>query len=250
MTAARRTGITDTTIITIMPTAMTTTDAALYRLLTWLSPAYPVGAFSYSHGIEYAVEEGLVRDRESLERWVATAIEVGVGAIDGALLAAGWRAALGNDGERLDEIAETAAAWRGTAETALESEAQGAAFLAVTRTAWPHPLLDRLDPDRRGGPIALPVAVGAACGCHEIGLLPALTAYLHAVGGNLVSAGLRLIPLGQSDGQRVMAALEPVVERAACAASTASLDECGSAAPMLDWCSMRHELQYTRLFRS
>jgi urease accessory protein len=251
MTAARRTGTTGTTIITTIPiTDMTTTDAALYRLMTWFSPAYPIGAFSYSHGLEYAVEERLVCDRESLEDWVATAIEAGVGAIDGALLAAAWRAALGDDGERLDEIAEIAAAWRGTAETALESEAQGAAFLAVTRTAWPRPLLDRLDPDRRGGPIALPVAVGTACGCHGIGLLPALTAYFHGFGGNLVSAGLRLIPLGQSDGQRVMAALEPVVERSACAASTATLDETGSAAPMLDWCSMRHELQYTRLFRS
>jgi urease accessory protein len=250
MTAAQRRRITDTTIITITPTAMTTTDAALYRLMTWLSPAYPIGAFSYSHGIEYAVEEGLVRDRESLEHWVATAIERGVGAIDGALLATAWRTAQGDDGERLDEIAEIAAAWRGTAETALESEAQGAAFLAVTRTAWPHPLLDRLDPERRAGPIALPVAVGATCGCHGIELLPALTAYFHAFSGNLVSAGLRLIPLGQSDGQRAMAALEPVVERSARAASTASLDEVGSAAPMLDWCSMRHELQYTRLFRS
>jgi urease accessory protein len=229
---------------------MTTTDAALYRLMTWLSPAYPVGAFSYSHGLEYAVEEKLVRDRESLQHWVATAIEAGVGAVDGAILAASWRAAVRNDGTCLDEVAEIAAAWRGTAETALESEAQGAAFLAVTRTAWPHPLLDRLAPDRRGGSIALSVAVGAACGAHGIQLLPALTAYLHGFGGNLVSAGLRLIPLGQSDGQRAMAALEPVVERAAHAASTASLDEVGSAAPMLDWCSMRHELQYTRLFRS
>ena len=143
---------------------MTTTDAALYRLMTWLSPAYPVGAFSYGHGLEYAVEENLVRDRERLQHGGATAIEAGAGKIDGALLAAAWHAAVRDNGKHLDEIAEIAAAWRGTAETALESEAQGAAFLAVTRTAWPHPLLDRLAPDRRGGPIALPVAVGATCG--------------------------------------------------------------------------------------
>jgi urease accessory protein len=231
-------------------TVMTTTEATLYRLMTWLSPAYPIGAFSYSHGLEYAVEEKLVHDRESLLHWVATAVEVGAGRIDGALLAEAWRAAADEDAERLDEVATLAAAWRSTAETALESEAQGAAFLSVTRAAWPHPLLEGLVPERRGGSVALCVAVGATCGSHGIALTPTLIAHLHAFASNLVSAGIRLIPLGQSDGQRAMAALEPVIERAARASASASLDEVGSAAPMLDWCSMRHELQYTRLFRS
>jgi urease accessory protein len=229
---------------------MTTTEAALYRLMTWLSPAYPVGAFSYSHGLEYAVEEKLVRDRDSLTQWVTTAIEVGAGRIGGALLAEAWRAATNRDDDRLEEVAALAAAWRSTRETALESEAQGAAFLSVTRAAWPHALLDRLVPERRGGPIALSVAVGATCACHGIALAPALVAFLHAFAGNLVSAGLRLIPLGQSDGQLAMAALEPVVDRCARVCAEISLDEVGSAAPILDWCSMRHELQYTRLFRS
>jgi urease accessory protein len=229
---------------------MTTTEAGLYRLMTWLSPAYPVGGFSYSHGLEYAVEETLVRDRETLVQWLTTAIEVGAGRIGGALLAEAWRAATQQDADRLEAVAELAAAWRCTSETALESEAQGAAFLSVTQTAWPHALLDRLVPEQRGGPIALPVAVGATCGCHGIALLPALTAYLHSLASNLVSAGIRLIPLGQSDGQLAMAALEPIVSRSASACAELSLDDVGSAAPMLDWCSMRHELQYTRLFRS
>jgi urease accessory protein len=229
---------------------MTTTEAALYRLMTWLSPAYPVGAFSYSHGLEYAVEEKLVRDRDSLTQWLTSAIEVGAGRIGGALLAEAWRAATARDDDRLEEVAALAAAWRSTRETALESEAQGAAFLSVTRAAWPHALLDRLVPERRGGPIALSVAVGATCACHGIALAPALVAFLHAFAGNLVSAGLRLIPLGQSDGQLAMAALEPVVDRCARVCAEISLDEVGSAAPILDWCSMRHELQYTRLFRS
>ena len=125
---------------------MTTTEAALYRLMTWLSPAYPVGAFSYSHGLEYAVEEKLVRDRETLIQWLATAIEVGAGRIGGALLAKAWRAATNDDAAGLEEVAGLAAAWRSTGETALESEAQGAAFLSVTRTAWPHALLDGLVP--------------------------------------------------------------------------------------------------------
>ena len=231
-------------------TVMTTTEAALYRLMTWLSPAYPVGGFSYSHGLECAVEEKLVRDRETLVQWLTAAIEVGAGRIGGALLAEAWRAATQHDADRLEDVAELAAAWRSTSETALESEAQGAAFLSVTRMAWPHRLLDPLVPERRGGPIALSVAVGATCGCHGIALLPALVAYLHSFANNLVSAGLRLIPLGQSDVQLAMAALEPIVSRSASVCADISLDEVGSAAPMLDWCSMRHELQYTRLFRS
>ena len=95
-------------------TVMTTTEAALYRLMTWLSPAYPVGGFSYSHGLEYAVEEKLVRDRETLVQWLTTAIEVGAGRIGGALLAEAWRAATQHDADRLEDAAELAAAWRST----------------------------------------------------------------------------------------------------------------------------------------
>jgi urease accessory protein len=235
-------------ITIIMTTIMTITEAALYRLMSWLTPSYPTGAFSYSHGLEYAVEEGLVSDPATLAGWVAVAVDAGTGQVDGALLAAAWQAAAEKDDRRLAEIAALASAWRGTAETALESTAQGAAFLATTRAAWAHPLLDRLG--RSGAAIALPVAVGAACSAHDVPLVPALTAYLHAIAANLVSAGVRLIPLGQTDGQEVIAGLEPVVARAVQSAAASALDEVGSAAPMIDWCSMRHELQYTRLFRS
>ena len=226
-----------------------TTEAALYRLMSWLSPAYPTGAFSYSHGLEYAVAEGLVRDRESLIDWVATAVASGAGKSDGALLAAAWRAATADDRVALDAAAELAAAWRGTAETALESRAQGAAFLSATRAAWPHPLLDALALRHRGE-LALPVAVGAAAAAQQVPLSAALTAYLHAFAGNLVSAGMRLIPLGQSDGQRAIAALEAVVAATADHVLKTPLERIGTAAPLLDWCSMRHETQYTRLFRS
>lgn len=230
---------------------MTTTEAALYRLMTWLSQAYPIGAFSYSHGIECAVEERLVRDRGSLSDWIAVAVEAGAGRVDGALAAAAWNAAVDHDDARLSGTAALARAWRSTAETALESEAQGAAFLATTRDAWPHPVLDRLAAESGGAHgVPLPVAVGAACGAHGVPLVPALTAYLHGFASALVSAGVRLIPLGQTDGQRTMSALESVIERAARAAAASPLDEVGSAAPLIEWCSMRHELQYTRLFRS
>jgi urease accessory protein len=230
-------------IITMIP------EAALYRLMTWLSPSYPLGAFSYSHGLEYAVEAGRVRDRAGLRDWVATVIAAGAGRSDGALLAAAWCAAEAGDRAKLDEIVELALAWRGSAETALESRQQGAAFLAATRAAWPNPLLDALALRHRGE-AALPVAVGVAAAAHGVPLAAVLTAYLHAFSGALVSAGQRLIPLGQSDGQAVIAALEPVVAAAAASVLATPLDEIGTAAPFIDWCSMRHETQYTRLFRS
>jgi urease accessory protein len=241
-----------TNTITITTTIMTTTitpEAALYRLLTWLSPSYPVGAFSYSHGLEYAIEVGLTRERASLTDWIATVLQAGAGRSDGALFAAAWRAAQTNEEETLDEVVELAAAWRGSAEMALESAAQGVAFLATTRAAWAHPLLDRVALRHRGA-LAYPVAVALAAAAHAVPLEPALGAYLHAFAANLVSAGLRAIPLGQSDGQRALADLEPAVGNAVAAALTTSLDDTGTSAPVVDWCSMRHETQYTRLFRS
>jgi urease accessory protein len=226
-----------------------TTEAALYRLMTWLSPSYPLGAFSYSHGLEYAIEAGLVRDGDDLAAWIATVLEVGAGVSDGALLVAAWSAVTARDDAALDDVAALAMAWRGTAETALESAAQGAAFLATTRAAWPHPLLDALALRHRGA-AALAVAVGAAGAVHEVPLPALLTAYLHAFAANLVSAGVRLIPLGQSAGQRVIARLEPVTTGLAQRIEATPLDEIGTAAPLVDWCSMQHETQYTRLFRS
>jgi urease accessory protein len=220
-----------------------TESAALYRLLTWLSPSYPVGAYSYSHGVEYAVEAGLVRDRQTLVDWIAQAVTHGAGLTDAALLAAAWR------GEDLDEVCALANAWRGSAEIALESRAQGTAFLSATRAAWPHPALDELALRWRGE-VMLPVVVGVATHAHGVALDAALIAYLHAFASNLVSAGVRLIPLGQTEGQRAVAALEPAIANAARVARDTPLDEIGTASPMIDWCSMKHETQYTRLFRS
>jgi urease accessory protein len=227
----------------------TTTEAALYRLMSWLSPAYPLGAFSYSHGLEFAVEDGRVRNAAQLGDWIAAAVEYGAGRIDAALLAAAWRAMSDQDTQRMTELVELGAAWRGTGETALESAAQGAAFIAITRAAWPHAQLEMLA-ETVGNQMALPLAVGAAAAIHAMPLPVVLAAYLQAFAANLVSAGVRLVPLGQTDGQRATAALEPVVARAAAAAMTADLDDLGTGAPLLDWCSMKHETQYTRLFRS
>jgi urease accessory protein len=244
-TASRAT----TTTITMAMTITTTTEDALYRLLTWLSPAYPVGAYTYSHGLETAVEEGRVTDRAGLIAYVRTALLDGAGRVDGALLVAAFRAAQAGDDAALDTLAGLAAAWRGTAELALESMAQGTAFISVTLAAWPSPRLAAFAA-RHPRALAHPVAFGAAAACHGVPLQPAITGWLAGFAANLVSAGVRLVPLGQTDGQVATAALEAPVRQAAAAAIAADLDELGTAAPMLDLLSMRHETQYTRLFRS
>ena len=242
------------TIATMAPctaVAMAETDPqALYRLMAWLSPAYPIGAFSYSHGVETAVEEGFITDRASLVGWLQSVLDAGTGRVDGALFAAAWRAAEARDWPRFDAIAARAAAWRGTSEMALEARQQGGSFLAATRAAWPHPGLDAVH-QRLAGEIALPVAVALAAAVHGIALEAALTGYLHAFTANLISAAVRTVPLGQSDGQRALASLEGAVRQATAAAlAVADLDEVGTATPLLDWCSLRHQTQYTRLFRS
>lgn len=234
-----------------MPTTTTTSiePAALHRLLAWLSPTYPTGGFAYSHGLEAAVEEGSVRDRAGLVAFVGAVLGAGAGRVDGALLAAAWRTAEAGDDAALDEATELGAGWRGTAETALESLQQGAAFAAVTAAAWPEARFAAFAA-RHPRRLSAAVAFGAAAGFHGVPLRPALAGWLGAFAANLVSAGVRLVPLGQTDGQVATAALLPVVEDAADAALAADLDRLGTAAPMLDLLSMRHEAQYTRLFRS
>jgi urease accessory protein len=225
-----------------MRMATMTTETSLQRLLQWFSPGYPVGAFSFSHGLEWAVEAGLVRDRPSLEGWLADILRHGAGRSDATLLAQAFAAA--DDPERLEAIAALAAALPATSELHLETTVQGDAFARVTEATWPTLQL-RLAADP-----AYPVAVGAAAARHGLALPATLAIYLHAFVANLVSAGVRLIPLGQTDGQKTLAALGNVVEETAVAACAASLDELGTATVMVDWCSMRHERQYTRLFRS
>lgn len=252
--------VTDTTGATAHA-ATALTEHALFQLLAWTSPAYPTGAFSYSHGLEWAVETGAVTDLQTLLNYVTAVVSRGGGWVDTVLFAHAWRAAsaAANRPEshnqleavaELDDLAALACAFRGSAETALESRQQGAAFLDVTRKAWPHPTLDAFANRRAGVPIAHCVAVAITCAAHGVPLTPSLHAYLHAVAANLVSAGARLIPLGQTQAQiaiaRLSATLSDIIEHA----QSTSLDDLGTSAPAVEICSLRHETQYTRLFRS
>jgi urease accessory protein len=230
--------------------AMTESEtAALYRLMTWLSPAFPVGAFSYSSGIEWAVEAGDIRDAASLHGWLAVMLADGSGFCDAVFLAQTHRAVSSHDDAVLREVAELAAAFVPSRERLLETSSQGRAFIEIARAAWNCDGLDETVA-ACGGTIVHPIAVGLVSAAHAIPLEPALHAFLHAVVSNWISAGSRLIPLGQTDSQRVLAQLESVASATAQRAMTASLDDLGTATFRADLASLRHETQYTRLFRS
>lgn len=225
---------------------------ALLRLQNWLSPAFPTGAYSYSHGLEWALEAGLVCDRESLVDWLKADLCHGSGRNEAIFFNEAWRCARNDDRSKLLEIAELAAAFRGTSEFALESSQQGAACLATLRKAWPDRVLDWLSDalrERRIEP-ALAVVVGVRAARQDIPAELALPAFLQSYLANLVMAGVRLIPLGQSEGQLVVAELERAVLTASAQAQEATIEDLGSAAFMVDLASMAHETQYTRLFRS
>ncbi len=225
------------------------TDAALLRLMTWLSPSFPVGAFSYSHGLEYAVEAGMVADADALAAWLEDILVHGTGRADGVLFAASWRACKAGDDGAWRDVAGMGAAFAPSAELAMETRNQGAAFLKAVRDTWPTETMRRLE-NTVDRPIVYPVAVGAACAAHNIALRCGLAAYLHGVMANIVSAGLRLIPLGQTEGLRVMKGLETRILAQAEAMAGTSLEDLASSTPLADICSMRHETQTTRLFRS
>jgi urease accessory protein len=230
-----------------MPIEMT-----LVRLMAWLSPGFPVGAYAYSQGVEKAVDGGLIADVADLIDWVGAAVVHGPGRLDADLFRLAWQAVDNGDVEALHAVAERAALLRGTAELALESAAQGAAFRRAVGDAWPSPSLSRwLDLLARSpAEPSYAVAVATVCAASGLDLKPALAAFLHAQAANLVSAGVRLIPLGQTHGQRALATLESEVLRAVDACLARPDEDIGSATPIIELCSMLHETQYTRLFRS
>jgi urease accessory protein len=247
-------------IATIMRTAITTTMTTSAKtkpehshgalpLLVWLSPAFPVGSFAYSHGLEWAFEAGDVNDAKSTARWIGDLLNCGGPWSDAVLLACAHRAASAKEFGGLREVAEFAAALAPSRERKLETMAQGAAFISAARSAWNNKGFEKAVA-ATGDEVAYPVAVGIAAAAHNIPLNATLDAYLLAVASNLVSAAVRLIPLGQTDGIKIVANLMPLARSVAERAAGATLDEVGGAAIRSDIASMKHETQYTRLFRS
>ncbi|MBS0411414.1 MAG: urease accessory protein UreF [Proteobacteria bacterium] len=221
------------TIITMI------TDAHLLRLQAWLSPAFPVGAFGYSHGLETVIQAGALADAEAVSAWIAGLVEFGSGWTDAVLFAAAWAAARGGGG--LAEVAELAAALPPSLERRRETLGQGEAFLVAARAWGPTPI---------AGEVAYPVAVGAVCGAAGVALRPALAAFLQAFAANLVSVAVRLVPLGQTQGIAVIAGLEPLLLATAERAAASTLDDLGACALASDIASMRHETLPSRIFIS
>jgi urease accessory protein len=225
---------------------------ALLRLQSWLSPAFPTGSYSYSHGIEWAVEAGDIHDRKSLVDWLEADLCYGSGRNEAIFFIEAWRSAIDDNRGKLLEIAELAAAFRGTSEFALETSQQATACLATLRRVWPDPLLESLSEllsDLRIAPV-FSVVLGVRAARQDIPATLALPAFLQSYVANWVTAGVRLIPLGQTDGQLAIAELEPTVLAVAAQAERATNHDLGSAAFMVDLASASHETQYTRLFRS
>ncbi len=219
------------------PTDYRLSAEALHKLTQWLSPAFPVGAYSYSHGLEWAVETGDVLDAASAQDWIFSLIKHGGGRNDAILLAHGFGAE--GVGE-LAQVAEMAEAFVSGSERLQETLEMGAALARVLNEVW------NCDIQK----MPFPVILGAVAKAHTIPVAPAVSLYLHSFGANLVSAAQRLVPLGQVEGQRIIANMALLIQETVPQALEANLDDLGGCAFRGDMASMRHETQKVRLFRT
>ena len=224
-------------------------DASTLPLLVWLSPAFPVGSFAYSHGLEWAHESGDVTDFEPCRDWITDLLSYGSGRNDAILLAEAWRAVRDDNKDALKAVSDLSLALQPSSERYLESTTQGKAFLATARAAWSNDQLEKIVALHRGD-ITYPVAVGLVASSYAMPLSHVLEAFLTAFVSNLVSASVRLGVIGQTDGQRVIASLLPRVKEISEFANHSSLEDLGSSVFRSDLASLHHETQYTRLFRS
>ncbi len=226
---------------TAAPTATSTAilpmpiDPRLLTLTQWLSPAYPVGAFAWSHGLESAVGQGWVTDAESLQAWLTDVLRDGSGKADALWIRLAWQ------GDRsAAELDALARAWQPSRERLREAERQGAAFAQVTAEVWDLDL----------PPMLLPVALGDAARQMDMMIEPVIALYLQSFAGNLVSAAQRLMPLGQMAAQAVLARLAPLCAEVAAGTEGLTLDDMASCAFLSDIASMKHETLEPRLFQS
>ena len=232
--------------------------ATLYRLLAFLSPAFPIGAFTYSHGLEQVIDDGGVGDAATMEEWLTGVLTYGAGRSDGILLTQTLRAACDGNQARVDELADLGLALQPSKERHLETSAQGTAFIATIKAAWTPEtsspetrILDRMtrgETAREEWPY--PVAVGLVAAAWNVPEEAILTGFLHAFAANMVSAAVRAVPLGQSDGQRVLARVQACITDIALDVRQSGLDDLGTATFLTDIASMAHETKYSRLFRS
>jgi urease accessory protein len=228
--------------VILMATITMTTNLPLY---IWLSPNFPVGAFAYSHGLEWAAQTGDVTDAGTACDWISDVISCGSGRNDAVILAAAYRAVAAHDDAALSEISDLAIALQPSKERLLETISQGNAFIEAVRVSWPSPALEKIRDD-----CAYPVAIAIAAASHDIALEPTLEVFLLSSVSNLVSATVRLGAIGQTDAQKIIAKLSVTAEEIANKILDTTVDDLGGSCLRSDIASMKHETQYTRLFRS
>jgi urease accessory protein len=221
---------------------ITSTERPLARLLQLASPALPVGAYSYSQGLESAIEAGVAHDRASAERWIGDVLNHSLASMEAPVflrLCTAWAAGDMAAARRWNELF---LASRETAELRAETAQMGYS-------------LAKLLPQLGAGEVALeepsfPAAFAHAVVAWRIDSHDALVAYLWSWCENQVLAAVKAMPLGQTDGQRMLASLGDGLDELARRAARLDDDALGNFAPALALHSSRHERQYSRLFRS
>lgn len=209
---------------------------ALLTLMQWMSPGFPVGAFAYSHGLEQVIDRGDLKSAEDLKCWLEDILNYGSARSDVILLAAAYRA----EPAEVAEIDETARAFAASSERLTETVDQGHAFARTVDAVWGSEI----------GPCAYPTAVGRAAVHQSLPLEKTAEIYVHAMMANLVSAAVRLVPLGQTEGQSVLASLAPRIQATTQEALQDTLDDLSSTCFALDVAAMQHETQYSKVFRT
>ena len=212
------------------------TDLSDHKIMAWLSPAYPLGSFSFSHGLEDAISTGIVASKENLFDWLFQILHFGSGRNDAIFLSCAYRSSK----EELLQLAGIAKSFSGTRERHLETVHQGAAFAKVTSSIS----------NKRIPSVPLPLAIGYCAKIENINLEKLLPLYLHAFIANLVSAAIRFLPLGQTDGQIVLFGLFREFENVAKETRDLSVDHLENSCFLNDISAMRHEIMTTRIFRS
>jgi urease accessory protein len=233
----------------IRPDAPFDSDALRQQslLAAWFSPGFPVGGFAFSHGLEWAHEAGAITGATALEAWCHDVLTLGSGRSDAIFLNAARRATREGDAQALGETVELASASQPSRERHMEASVQGRAFFDLARALYPAPAFAMLDGHAR---LTLPVVAGVAGAAHAIDGAALTCAYLSAFVANLCSAAVRLGAVGQTDGQRVVAALASSARALALDAQRLGLDDLGGCALRSDLASIQHEIQHARLFRS
>jgi urease accessory protein len=207
----------------------------LLILLSWMSPAFPIGTYAYSHGLEWAIENDQVQTPQDVENWISDVITCGSGWNDAVFFANVWK-------QDADELNELALALCSSQERYLESTQLGAAFQTAARVF--------VALEKRDGEIAYPISAALACCALKINCDQALLAFLQGFSNALISVAVRLVPIGQTAGLEIMRNLLSVISETATRASLATLDDLGSSALLSDIAAMNHETQHSRIFRT